>query len=71
MIPDRALDRPNQVAVHAVGPITGQLAETKAIRCYAIRKVATPVPVEGGVADGALPDRSGTEPSHSLPVYSA
>jgi hypothetical protein len=41
------------------------------MRRYAIRKVATPVAVEGGVADGALPDRSGTEPSHSLPVYSA
>ena len=25
------------------------------MRRYAIRKVATPVPVEGGVADGALP----------------
>jgi len=41
------------------------------MRRYAIRKVATPVAVEGGAAEGASRDRSGTEPSHSLPVYSA
>jgi hypothetical protein len=59
---DRALDHPNQVGVHAVGPITRQLAETEGrstlphqVRRYPIRKVTTPVPVEAGVAGGALP----------------
>ena len=32
----------------------------KAIRRYPIKKVTTPVPVEGGVAGGALPKSAGT-----------
>jgi hypothetical protein len=42
-----ALDQPNQVRMHAVGPIRRQLLRVKAIRRYPIRKVTTPVPVEG------------------------
>jgi hypothetical protein len=42
---DRALDYPNQVGPHACSRITRQLTET---RRYPIRKVTTPVPVEGG-----------------------
>ena len=57
---DRALDHPNQVGVHAVGPITRQLLRPKAIRRYPIRKVTTPVPVAGGVAGGALPMSAGS-----------
>jgi hypothetical protein len=47
-------DHPNQVGVHTLQSITRQPAERKAIRRYPIRKVTTPVPVEGGVAGGAL-----------------
>ena len=36
------------------------LLRQKAIRRYPIRKVTTPVPVEGGVAGGALPKSAGT-----------
>jgi hypothetical protein len=36
------------------------LPRQKAIRRYPIRKVTTPVPVEGGVAGGALPMSAGT-----------
>jgi hypothetical protein len=57
---DRALDHANQVGVRALQPITRQLAETKAIRRYPIRKVTTPVPVDGGVAGGALPESAGS-----------
>ena len=45
--PDRALNHPNQVGMHAVGPIMRRLLRQEAIRRYAIRKVTTPVPVEG------------------------
>jgi hypothetical protein len=54
---DHALDHPNRVGVHARQPITRQLAE---IRRYPIRQVTTPVPVEGGVAVGALSMSAGT-----------
>ena len=57
---DRALDHPNEIGVHALQPITRQPAETKGLRRYPIRKVTTPVPVEGGVAGGALPMSAGT-----------
>jgi hypothetical protein len=43
---DRALDHPNQVR--------------DALRRYPIREVTTPVPVEGGVAGGALPMSAGS-----------
>ena len=56
---DRAQGHPNQVGVHALQPVTRQLAETKALRRYPIRKVTTPVPVEGGVEGGALPKSAG------------
>ena len=60
---DRALDHPNQVGVHALQPITTK----KAIGRYPIRKVTTPVPVEGGVAGGALPISAGTQRLPWLP----
>jgi hypothetical protein len=40
--------------------VTRPLAETEALRRYPIRKVATPVPIEGGAAGGALPMSAGT-----------
>ena len=43
-------------------PIPRRLAETKGIRRYPMRKVTTPVPVEGGVAGGALRMSAGTSP---------
>ena len=59
---DRALDHPNQVVVHALQPLTRQLAETETIRRHPTRKVTTPVPVEEGVGGGALPMSAGTSP---------
>jgi K+ transporter len=43
-----------------MGRITRRLAEQEAIRRYPIRKVTTPVPVEGDVVGGALPMTAGT-----------
>jgi hypothetical protein len=57
---DRALDHPNQVGVHACSRSRDSLRRLKAIRRYPIRKVTTPVLVEGGVAGGALPMSAGT-----------
>jgi hypothetical protein len=51
---------PTRSRVHAVGPITRQLLRQKAIRRYPIRKVTTPVPVEGGVVGGALAMSAGS-----------
>jgi hypothetical protein len=38
----------------------GSLLRQKPIRCYPIRKVTTPVPVEAGVDGGALPKSAGS-----------
>jgi len=47
--------------VGSTAPTTrDSLLRQKAVRRYPIRKVTTPVPVEGGVAGGALPKRAGT-----------
>ena len=55
-----ALDHPNQVGVHALGRSRDSLLRQKAMRRYPMRQVTTPVPVEGGVAGGALPMSAGT-----------
>jgi hypothetical protein len=48
--------------VHALQTITRQLLRQKAIRPCPIRKVTTPVPVEGGVAGGTLAVNAGSSP---------
>jgi hypothetical protein len=57
---DRALDHPNQVGCPPCTRSRDSLLRQEAIRGYPIRKVTTPVPVEGGVAGGALPMSAGT-----------
>jgi hypothetical protein len=57
---DRTFDHLNQVRVHPQQPIMQELPRQRASRRYPIRKVTTPVPVEGGAAGGALPMSAGT-----------
>jgi hypothetical protein len=54
---DRALDHLNQSGWLPLQPIMRQLARPSTLP---IRKVTTPVPVEGGVEGGALPMSAGS-----------